>query len=128
MRLTSPPGKHSGDHSPWGVFHRYIVPSLIIVAPLIIGLQYLFGYVELTPSSLEYQSLWKHRSIPYFEIERIVPGLRIKGKFVNVSVTEIYVYGAKKLSLRLDRHQDFLNEIRQYAPQARFEELAAAGT
>ena len=119
MKVLSPGSVHGS-----GVFHRYVVPGALLAVPLLLLLQYLFGYVELTPSSLEYQALWKHRSIPYYEIEQIAQG-RLRGKPANSSVIEVYAVGAKKLSLRVDRREQFLSELQQYAPRASFQDLVA---
>jgi len=124
VRLFAPHRNgHAGIQHGWEVFHPYVMPCLLLATPLLLVLQYLYGYVELTPSSLEYHPLWRHRSVPYSQIERIVPALQLNGSYVRNGVTEIYVYGMKKLSLNLDKQGDFLTELKQYAPQARMESL-----
>jgi len=89
---------------------RILLDSVfVLLIPLLLVLQNRMSYVELTPSSLEYRALWRHRSILYSQMKRIVRVYRI---------AEIYVDGMKKLSFRLEKPQDFFTELRQYAPQA----------
>jgi hypothetical protein len=80
-----------------------------MVPLLLISLQQFTSYVELTPSSLEYRTVWRHHSILYGQMKRIVRVSRI---------AEIYGDGMKKLSFRLDKPDGFFIELRQYAPQA----------
>ncbi len=83
--------------------------AIFLIVTLLLGLQHFTSYVELTPSSLEYRALWRHRSILYSQMKRIVRVSRI---------AEIYADEMKKLSFRLDKPQEFFTEFRQYAPHA----------
>ncbi len=90
-------------------WHLLLDCVILFVVPLLIAVQHFTSYVDLTPSSLEYRVLWRHRSIHYGQINRIVHVSRI---------IEIYADGMKKLSFRLDKPQALLAELKQYAPQA----------
>jgi len=105
---------HPESHTYHGVgsLWHIVYPCLLLSTPLILVLRYWYSYVELTPSSLEYQDAWRHRSIPYSQIERI------ESETGSGAATEIRVSGMKNLSLKLDRTEDFLIELRQYAPLA----------
>jgi hypothetical protein len=100
-----------------GSLWHIVLPYILLSTPLILFLQYLYSYVELTPSSLEYQALGRHRSISYGEMERIdhgATGLDRSGG----GTTQIYGYGMKRLDLKLEHTAEFIAELRQYAPQA----------
>ena len=109
----------SGTGSLW----HNIYPYLLICPPALICLQYFYGYVDLTPSSLEYHARLGHRSISYPQIERIICKVRSQG-WSSVETTEISGLGMKKLSLKLEETKNFTRELKQYAPQARVEEPA----
>jgi len=96
------------------------MPYLLLSTPVLICLQYFFGYVELTPSSLEYHAVLGNRTIPYPQIERVVCKVQGKG-WSSVETTQISGLGMKKLSLKLERTKDFFHELKQYAPQAHME-------
>jgi hypothetical protein len=98
-------------------------PYLLLIPPLLLYLRHFYCYVELTPLTLEYRALWRHRSIRYQEIERIAEGVRVH-RMSDAESIEVYGYGMKKLSLILDKPEDFITELKQYAPQARLEEPA----
>ena len=109
----------SGSTSAWTTYYPY----LLLTTPLLLYLRHFFCYVELTPLTLEFRALWRHRSIRYQEIERIAQGVRAH-KMSDAESIEIYGYGMKKLSFILDTPLDFIDELKQYAPQARLEEPA----
>ena len=114
---------HHADHaggSVWHTFHTSIMPYILISPPILICLQYFYGYVELTPSSLEYQAVFSHRSIAYPQIERVVCKAQSLG-WSGVESTEISGSGMKKMILKLEETKDFIHELEQYAPQARME-------
>jgi len=48
------------------------MPYLLISTSVLICLKYFYGYVELTPSLLEYHAVLGHRSISYTQIERVI--------------------------------------------------------
>jgi hypothetical protein len=100
-----------------GLLWHMVYPYLLVCAPLLVILRYLYSYVELTPSSLEYQDTWRHRSIPYTDIEKVAVGTGDSWR-VTVGTTEIQVFGMKKLSVKLAKTEDFLTELRLYAPLA----------
>ena len=95
-------------------------PYLLLSTPLLICLQYFYGYVELTPSSLEYHAAFGHRSISYPQIDRVVCKARSLG-WSSIESTEISGSGMKKMILKLDETKDLIHELKQYAPQARME-------
>jgi hypothetical protein len=101
-----------------------VYPYILLSAPLILVLRYFYSYIELTPSSLEYQDVGRHRSIPYTEIEKVVSATGYSG-WVSAGTTEIHALGAKKLSVKLEKTQDFLAELRLYAPLAFVDRLVA---
>jgi len=104
-----------------GSLWHIVLPYLLLSTPIILLLQYFFSYVELTPSSLEYQAgLW-HRSVPYPQIERI-RGVLSSGFGSSAVTTEVYGYGMKKMSLKLEQAEEFVTELRQYASQSVLEE------
>ena len=109
----------SGSGSLW----RIALPCLLLSTPVLICLQYFYGYVELTPSSLEYHAVLGRRAVSYPQIERVVSKVLGKG-WSSVETTEISGSGMKKLSLKLEETKDFIHELKQYAPQARVEEPA----
>jgi hypothetical protein len=117
--LEHPNHTYSGIGALWHI----ALPYLLLSTPVLICLQYFYGFVELTPSSLEYHAVLGHRSISYPQIERIVCAVRTHG-WSSDKTTNVYGYGMKKLSLKLERTEDFLAELKQYAPQARVEEPA----
>jgi len=96
------------------------MPYLLISTPIPICLQYFYGDVELTPSSMEYHAVLGHRSISYTQIERVVCKAQSLG-WSSVESTEISGLGMKKLILKLEETKDFIRELRQYALQARME-------
>ena len=97
-----------------------IMPYLLLSTPVLICLQYFFGYVELSPSSLEYHAVLGSRTIAYPQIERVICKAQGKG-WSSVETTEISGSGIKKLNLKLENTKDFFHELKQYAPQARME-------
>jgi hypothetical protein len=99
-----------------------VYPYILLGAPLILVLRYFCSYVELTPSSLEYRDAGRHRSLPYTEIEKVVSGTGYSG-WVSAGTTEIHAFGVKKLSVKLEKTEDFLTELRLYAPLAFVERL-----
>jgi len=103
-----------------GSLWHMTMPYLLLSTPVLICLQYFFGYVELTPSSLEYHAVLGNRTIPYPQIERVVCKVQGKG-WSSVETTQISGLGMKKLSLKLERTKDFFHELKQYAPQAHME-------
>jgi len=93
---------------------------MMLSTPLLICLQYFFGYVDLTPSSLEYHAALGHRSISYPQIERVVCKAQSLG-WSGVESTEISGSGMKKMILKLEDTKDFIHELKQYAPHASME-------
>jgi len=118
--LEHPNHTYSGTGSLWHI----ALPYLLLSVPVLICLQYFYGYVELTPSSLEYHTVLGRRSISYPQIERIVCKARSSG-WDNVKTINIYGYGVKMMGVKLEQPEDFLVELKQNAPQARVEEPAA---
>jgi len=114
--LEHPNHTTSGSGTPWHI----ALPYLLLSTPVLICLQYFYGYVELTPSSLEYHAVLGHRAISYPQIERVVCKVLSQG-WSSVETTEISGLGMKKLSLKLEETKDFIHELKQYAPQARME-------
>jgi hypothetical protein len=105
--------KHGHGGSLW----HMALPYILLSAPVLLLLQYVYGYVELTASSLEYHVLWHHRSIPYGQIERIdraSTALDLSGG----GTTQIFANGVRRLDLKVERTAEFIAELRQYAPQA----------
>jgi hypothetical protein len=107
---------YSGIGSLWHI----VFPYLLLSTPVLICRRYLYGFVELTPSSLEYHAVLGHRSIAYPQIERVVCKAQSLG-WSGVESTEISGSGMKKMILKLVETKDFIHELRQYAPQARME-------
>src|ERR1039458_7119527 len=68
---------HGSGATDWKLLLDY---GLVFMVPLLLGLQHLTSYVELTPSSLEYRALWRHRSILYAQMKRIVRVSRIRSE------------------------------------------------
>jgi hypothetical protein len=114
--LEQPNHTYHGIGSLWHI----ALPYLLLSTPVLICLQYFYGYVELTPSSLEYHAVLGQRSISYPQIERVVCKAQSLG-WSNVESTEISGLGMKKLILKLEETKDFIHELKQYAPQARME-------
>lgn len=115
------PHQKSHTYDGVGSFWHILYPYLLLSTPLILLLQYLYSYVELTPSSLEYQAgLW-HRSVEYPQIERI-RGVACSGMGSSAVTTEVYGSGMKKMSLKVEQTQEFITELRQYVPQSVLEE------
>jgi hypothetical protein len=117
--LRHPPAQHAG----WAMVQAYVFPLLLLSTPLIIWLRHSYSYVELAPSIVEYRQILQHRTIPYVEIERIKFGERMNGGMGWDKIIEVYGFGIKKLVLKLDQPDVFLRELRQYAPNARIEDL-----
>jgi hypothetical protein len=109
----------SGSTSAWHTYYPY----LLLTTPFLLYLRHFYCYVELTPLTLEYRALWRHRSIRYQEIERIAQRVRAH-KMANAESIEVYGYGMKKLSFILDKPEEFITELKQYAPQASLKEPA----
>ena len=107
---------YSGIGSLWHI----ALPYMMLSTPLLICLQYFFGYVDLTPSSLEYHAALGHRSISYPQIERVVCKAQSLG-WSGVESTEISGSGMKKMILKLEDTKDFIHELKQYAPHASME-------
>jgi hypothetical protein len=108
--------KHGHGGSMWHI----LLPYVLLCTPVLLLLQYMYGYVELTASSLEYHVLWRHRSIPYGEIERI-DRASIALDRSGGGTTQIFAYGMKRLDLKLEKTAEFIAELRQYAPRASME-------
>jgi hypothetical protein len=106
-------GKHGHSGSVW----HMALPYIFLCAPALLLLQFMYGYVELTPSSLEYHVLWRHRSIPYGEIERI-DRASIALDRSGGGTTQIFAHGMKRLDLKVEKTAEFIAELRQYAPRA----------
>ena len=103
-----------------GSLWHIALPYIFLSTPVLICLQYFYGYVELTLSSMEYHAVLGHRSIAYPQIERVVCKAQSQG-WSSVESTEISGLGMKKLILKLEETKDFIHELKQYAPQARME-------
>jgi hypothetical protein len=114
--LEHPKHTYSGIGSLWHI----ALPYLLLSPPVLICLQYFYGYVELTPSSMEYHAALGHRSITYPQIERVVCKVQTQG-WNSVETTEISGLGMKKMILKLEETEAFIHELKQYAPQARIE-------
>jgi hypothetical protein len=104
-------------HGHGGSLLHMALPYLLTSTPVLLLLQYVYGYVELTPSSLEYHALLWHRSIPYGQIERIDRG-SIALDRTGGGTTRIFAHGMRRLDLKLEKTAEFITELRQYAPQA----------
>jgi hypothetical protein len=113
------------SHSAWalsrwhGLVHQAYL-YFIFIAPVLLYLRHRYSYVELTPSELEYGSLWRKRTIQYWQMERIVCGAVSLDK-VGCGLTQVYGHGMKRLDLRVDRTPEFIAELTHYAPQALLE-------
>jgi hypothetical protein len=105
--------KHGRSGSSW----HMVLPYIFLCAPALLLLQHMYGYVELTPSSLEYHVLWRHRSIPYGEILRI-DRASIALDRSGGGTTQIFANGMKRLDLKVEKTEEFIAELRQYAPRA----------
>lgn len=111
----------SGAHG--SLMNSSYYPYFLLLAPLLLYLRHFYCYVELTPLTLEYRALRRHRSIRYQEIERIAQGVRVH-RMSDAESIEVYGYGMKKLSFILDKPVEFITELKQCAPQAHLEEPA----
>ena len=104
-------------HGHGGSWWHMLLPYMLMSGPVLILLQYVYGYVDLTPSALEYRVLWQHRSIPYGQIERI-DRASIALDRSGGGTTQIFARGMKRLDLKLEKTAEFIAELRQYAPRA----------
>jgi hypothetical protein len=86
-----------------------------LAMPILIAVAYFFSYYEVQPSALEIRSLWKRRSIPYSEINRISPNGRW---YSDGKLVEIRYSGLKKLSLQVHGRTDFIDNLATHATQA----------
>ena len=102
--------------------HYY--PWFLIAVSVLVVVRHFTNYVDLAPRTLEYRAMWHHQSIPYIDIERIVPVVNPRNG-ADTGVTDVYA-GAAKLSLIVANPADFIAQLRQNAPQAQTEEPATA--
>ena len=117
-RLLRP--RPSADHP---VFAHYY-PWFLIAVSVLVVVRHFTNYVDLAPRTLEYRALWRHQSVPYIDIERIVPVVNPRNG-ADTGVTDVYARSAK-LSLIVANPDAFIAQLKLNAPQAQAEEPATA--
>jgi hypothetical protein len=111
--------RHS-DHTIWG-YAGFVPGCMMLAMPLLTLWKYRAAYVDLGPDALDLRRLWRHSTISYSQIDRVLPVERRRSQARGI-VVELWLMNAKKLIFTVDDRTAFLEDLHKHAPQASFEE------